>query len=188
MHTTPVSLLQRLRHAGEEETWTRFVELYTPLLYHWARHAGLQEQDAADLVQDVFTTLVRKMPGFVYDPRKGFRSWLRAVTFNQWRDNIKRRGKGALAIDGEALANLPSPDDPDPFWEAEYRNLLVGRALQVMRADFQPTTWRACWESIVNDKSAAQVAGELGISENSVYVAKCRVLRRLRKELEGLMD
>jgi RNA polymerase sigma-70 factor (ECF subfamily) len=188
MHTTSISLLERLRQPGEQEAWERFVELYTPLLFHWARHIGLQESDAADLVQDVFTCLVQKMPQFVYDRGKSFRAWLRTVTFNRWRDNQKQRGKEPLARNGSSLQGLASPETFDSFWEEEYRRYLVGRALQLMRLEFQPTTWQACWEFVVADKPAAQVAAELGISENAVYLAKARVLRRLREELKDLID
>jgi RNA polymerase sigma-70 factor (ECF subfamily) len=74
------------------------------------------------------------------------------------------------------------------FDEAEYRARLVARALELMQAEFQPTTWKACWELVVAGRPAADVARELGISENAVHLAKGRVLRRLRKELEGLLD
>jgi RNA polymerase sigma-70 factor (ECF subfamily) len=188
MHTTPVSLLERLRRPGEAEAWERFVELYTPLLYHWARHVGLQDQDAADLVQDVFTILVQKMPEFTYDQHKSFRGWLRTVTMNRWRDNSKRRGRQPLPGDEAALANVPAPEEFDGFWEAEYRGRLIDRALHLMQAEFQPATWQACWKFVVEGRPAAEVAAELGLTENAVWIAKCRVLRRLRRELEGLMD
>src|SRR5439155_1319256 len=85
MNDTPVSLLQRLRHADDEAAWKQFVRLYAPLLYHWARRRmGLQCQDAADLVQDVFVILVRKLPEFAYDPRQRFRGWLWTVARNCW--------------------------------------------------------------------------------------------------------
>src|SRR5947207_11749136 len=74
MHTTSLSLLERLRWPEEQETnWRRFVQLYTPLLYHWARRLGLSAEDAADLVQDVPTRLVAQLPQFTYDPGKRFR-------------------------------------------------------------------------------------------------------------------
>ncbi|MFO0878098.1 MAG: sigma-70 family RNA polymerase sigma factor [Gemmataceae bacterium] len=188
MTTTPASLLERLRQPDERHSWERFVELYTPLLFHWARSLRLQESDAADLVQDVLAALVQKMPGFVYDPQKSFRSWLRAVTFNRWRDNLKQRGKLPLPGDEAALAAQAAPTEADPFWEQEYRQHLVGRALDLMRAEFQPTTWQACWEVVVMGRPAAEVATELGISENAVHIARCRVVRRLRNELQGLME
>src|SRR5688500_1099737 len=111
MHTTPVSLLERLRRPAEAEAWEGFVELYTPLLFHWARDAGLQESDASDLVQDVFAALVAKMPDFVYDPRKSFRSWLRTVTLNRWRDKMKQRSRQPVVAErGNSLAEAPAAE------------------------------------------------------------------------------
>jgi RNA polymerase sigma-70 factor (ECF subfamily) len=185
---THASLLERLRQPAQEQAWARFVELYTPLLFHWARHLGLQEPDAADLVQDVLTSLLQKLPEFTYDRDKSFRSWLRTVTFNRWRDNCKQRARQPLAGHADTLAAVPGPDQADAFWDEEYCRHLVGRALAVMRAEFQESTWRACWEFVTAGKPAAQVARELGITENAVYLAKGRVLRRLRDELQGLMD
>src|SRR5690348_13054594 len=90
MHTTPVSLLERVRLPGEQQAWGRFVEIYTPLLYYWSRRMGLQESDAADLVQEVFAILVTKLPQFVYDRNKSFRGWLRTILQNKWRDKQRR--------------------------------------------------------------------------------------------------
>ena len=72
--------------------------------------------------------------------------------------------------------------------EEEYRRYLVRRALGLMQAEFEPATWKACWEFVVHDRPAAEVAAELGLSVNAVYLAKSRVLRRLRAELRGLLD
>jgi RNA polymerase sigma-70 factor (ECF subfamily) len=185
--STPASLLEQVRQPGHQEAWARFVSLYTPLIYSWGRQVGLQDQDAADLVQDVFTLLVQKLPEFTYDRHKSFRAWLRTVTLNKWRNNRKRRG-GPAALGDAALAEQPGPDRVDAFWETEYHRHLVARALEVMRAEFQPSTWQACWEFVVCGKSAAEVAAQLGLSENAVYIAKCRVLRRLRQELAGLLE
>jgi RNA polymerase sigma-70 factor (ECF subfamily) len=91
MDTTPASLLERLRQPNQANAWERFVELYTPLLMYWARRRGLHPQDAADLVQDVFTVLVEKLPEFTYDHRRSFRNWLRTVLVNKWRDHRRRR-------------------------------------------------------------------------------------------------
>src|SRR5262245_13646905 len=89
---TPVSLLERLRRQpGDAETWARFASLYTPLLYHRARRLGLQPADAENLVQDVFTVLIRRLPEFRYDPQRSFHRWLSTVLHNRWRDQLKRR-------------------------------------------------------------------------------------------------
>jgi RNA polymerase sigma-70 factor (ECF subfamily) len=186
MLTTSPSLLERLGRPNEPGAWARFVELYTPLLYHWARRAGLQAADAADLVQDVFAVLLRQMPLFAYDRHKSFRGWLRTVTLNKWRETQRRRA--ARPAGGPAPADLPGPDGLAAFEEAEYRQHLARRALQLMQAEFPAVAWKACWEVVVAGRPAAEVAAELGVSVEAVYTAKSRVLRRLRQELAGLLD
>jgi len=188
MNTTSVSLIERLRRPGEEKAWRRLVELYTPLLDHWAQRMGLAEQDAADLVQEVFAVLVQKLPEFLYDPSKSFRGWLRTILVNRWRDGQRRRALAPQARSPHDLEQLAQADPTEPFWEAEYRRQLVGRALDLMRSEFQPVTWQACEKVVVAGQPAAEVAVELGISIDSVYAAKSRVLRRLRQELAGLWE
>jgi len=188
MLTTSTNLLQRLQQPSAQEAWTRFVRLYTPLLYHWASRLGLQHQDAADLVQDVLATLVQKLPEFRYDRGKSFRAWLKTVTLNKWRNSVRRRPTASLGSAVEALPDKLDEDKVDSLEETEYRQYLVGRALQVMQAEFQPITWRAFWEHMVLGKSPSEVAAELELRIDSVYAAKSRVLRRLRQELEGLLE
>jgi RNA polymerase sigma-70 factor (ECF subfamily) len=188
MHTTPVSLLERLRGPADADAWGRFVELYTPLLYYWARRCGLQAEDCADLTQDVFTTLFQKLPAFSYDHHKSFRAWLRAVTLNHWRNRLQGRSTRPLPGGGDRLDDVAVPDDISVLQEEEYRVHLVGRASRLMRKDFQPATWQAFWEHGVLKRPAAEVAAELGLTPAAVYCAKCRVLERLRLELRGLLD
>jgi RNA polymerase sigma-70 factor (ECF subfamily) len=185
---TPVSLLERLRNPGEKDAWARFVQIYTPLLFKWARKTGLQTSDAADLVQDVFAILVEKMPTFRYDSNKSFRSWLRTVTLNKWRDRAKARRPTAVDPGHAPLADVAAEDPVEVLAENEYRRFLTCRALQVMQADFRPETWRACWLTVGEGRPAAEVATKLNISVSAVYSATCRVLGRLRQELAGLLD
>lgn len=186
MQNTPVSLLQRLHQPGEQHAWTRFVQLYSPLLARWAHRVGLQGQDVDDFLQDVFTVLVRKLPEFHYNPHKRFRSWLWTVAMNRLRE--RRRGRTVPLQGGGDLAELPTPDTTENVDEVEYRAYLVQRALELMQAEFQPTTWKAFWECVTANRSAAEVGQELGLTVDAVYAAKSRVLRRLREELEGLLD
>jgi RNA polymerase sigma-70 factor (ECF subfamily) len=188
METTPVSLLQRLREPGDAAAWDRFVTFCTPLVFSWACRMGLQEQDAADLVQEVFTTLLRKMPGFDYDRKKSFRAWLRTVTLNHWRDMCRRKKSALRGGNDAGLDEAAVPDSAAAVWEAEYNQRLVGRALRVMQNEFQPSTWQTCWGLLVEEKSADEVAAEQGLSLDAVYAAKYRVLRRLRQELDGMLD
>jgi RNA polymerase sigma-70 factor (ECF subfamily) len=188
MTTTPASLLDRLRQPFDPEAWARFVALYTPLIYSWGRRVGLQDQDASDLVQDVFVTLLQVLPTFSYDRHRSFRRWLRTITLNKWRNTRKRWQETIMRGKGEDLDLEAGADGVEALWEAEYQQHLAGQALRIMRADFQETTWKACWETVAAGRPAAEVAAELGLTVGAVYAAKFRVLDRLRRELHGMLE
>ena len=191
MATTPVSLLKRLHGLPQTEAtaaWSEFLELYTPILFRWARGLGLQQSDAADLVQDVFVVLVRRLPEFEHDPRKSFRAWLRTILANRWRDLRRRSATLTEHLGHPILDELDDPHATSDLAEAEYRAMLVRRALELMQREFKTSTWQACWQQLVEGRSAAEVARNLGLSINAVYVARSRVLRRLREYLDQLID
>jgi len=185
MTTTPPSLLHQLRSAPDARAWSEFVELYTPILFGWANRVGLRESDSADLVQEVFVVLVRKLPEFDYDRNRSFRGWLKTILLNLWRNQAKRAGR-AEAVHAE-MARLESQPADDPG-EREFREEVTRRALALMRAEFAETTWRACWLVVVEGRTTAEVAGELALSENAVYLARSRVLARLRHRLQGMLE
>jgi RNA polymerase sigma-70 factor (ECF subfamily) len=162
------------------------VELFTPLLYHWAIRLGLTGHDLADAVQDVYVVLVRELPTFSADQDRSFRGWLRTILTNQWRD--RRRKHAATPIDPDRLQTVPDPDPDESLAEREYRQHLVQRALELMQKDFAPSTWQACWQTKVCGRSAADVAAELGMTVAAVHAATYRVLHRLREELTGFLD
>lgn len=191
MHTTPASLLEQLRVPSEDpdsrQAWERLVELYTPLLYHWARRIGLQEADAADLVQDVFAILVRKLPQFTYDRHKSFRAWLYTVTQNRWREKQRRRVVPA-GDNPRKLDELADYRQAEETWETVHRQEFARHALELMQAEFQPNTWRAFWECATLGRAAGEVGAELGMTAAAVRAARFRVLARLRQELAGLLE
>ncbi|MGL6074845.1 MAG: RNA polymerase sigma factor [Fimbriiglobus sp.] len=186
MVETSASLLIRLQQPNDAEAWKRFVELYTPVLLAWCRWQRLQTDDAADLVQEVMTLLVRKLPTFRYDGRRSFRGWLKTVTLNKRRELARRRV--AVAVGGESeLSEIPAAED-DPFWEVDYRRHLARQALKLMQSEFSPSTWRAVWETVAEGRPTDEVATELGLTTGAVRSARLRVLVRLRQELQGLAD
>lgn len=182
---TSASLLERLRHPSDHDAWRRFVELYTPLLHFWAKRAGLESADAADLVQDVFTRLVAKLPDFQYDPGKSFRGWLHAVLINLWHDRASRRSPNQVPID---INGLPQPESAPNWEEADYRRQLLSRALPLIQHEFPAATWQAFVGYAIEGRSAKEIAESLQTTVNAVYLAKSRVIRRLRQELAGLIE
>jgi RNA polymerase sigma-70 factor (ECF subfamily) len=189
MDATPVSLFERLRKSNDADAWARFVALAAPFLFDVARRFGLQDADAADVVQDVFTVLAKELPTFRYEPARSFRSWLRTVLLNRCRDRRRRLAAAVVAPPvGGPLPEVAVGDPAELFADEEYRRALAVRALRLMQAEFPEPTWRACWEQVVNERPAAEVACELGITRNMAYLARSRVLARLRRELSGLWE
>ncbi len=188
MHTTSLTLLKRVRQTNDQAAWNRFVSLYSPLLFAFARRASMNDSDAADVVQDVFLVLMAELPGLEYDGvRKNFRGWLKTITVNKCRERQRRR---VVVSEGNesGLSGVVDDATVSKFWENEYQKHLIARALEIMQAEFEPTTWQACWQTTVKERPVADVAAELGITINAVYVARSRVLRRLREELRDLLD
>ena len=187
MHTTDASLLRKLRSRADVTAWSQFVRLYAPLLHRWVATLGIDEPDRSDVVQDVFVVLLGKLSTFQYDQRQSFRGWLRTITLNKCRDLLRsqRRLTEPLLLERIELA---SGDDSNFLTQAEYRQSLASRALALMREQFSDTTWRACWQHVAEGQSAKEIAAELGITENAVYLARARVLKRLRADLQGLWE
>ncbi|MCE9534048.1 MAG: sigma-70 family RNA polymerase sigma factor [Planctomycetes bacterium] len=183
---TPHSLLERLRQQPDADSWCRFVELYTPLLYQFSVKLGLTKPRAEDLVQEVFAILVRELPRFEYDPSRSFRAWLWTIFRN--KSHEFRRRFDPLAGANPAPQTLIDPNPISDLEEAEFNRYLVHRAMQIMKAEFAETTWRACLACVVEEQAPEDVAEELGITKEAVYQAKSRVLRRLRQELDGMVD
>lgn len=194
MSQTPVSLLERLRERPDPESWRRLVDLYTPLIHGWLRRHSVQPSDADDLVQEVLGVMLRELPRFHYDPGRGsFRSWLRQVTVNRLRAFWQARRSRPVAAGGsDFLKMLEQLDDPgsglSQLWDREHDRHVTRRLLEHIRPDFEPTTWRAFERQVLDGVKPAVVAGELGVSVNAVFIAKSRVLRRLRREMQGLVD
>lgn len=185
--STSISLLRRLRETDAEADWLRFSKLYTPLIFYWGKRQGLDAMESAHLVQEVMTKLVVKLREFEYDPQLKFRGWLRTVSINQARD-LRRAAayRKATGLGDVAEPVQAGGDAIDLFDQQEYCDYLVTRGRELIRTEFEPMTWEACWKYAAQGRSAAEVARELGITVNAVRIAKCRVFARLRKELEGL--
>ena len=189
MSTTPISLLDRLKGSQSSEAWSQFVELYTPLIHYWGKKLGIRPAELSDFVQDIFSILIRELPSFKYRADQRFRGWLWTVVLNKRRERFRRESaRPTLMQDSALIETLEQADETLQIDVDEYRRFLVERALMLMQSEFETNTWRACWESVVNDRKPKEIAAELGISENAVHIARSRVLRRLRRDLVGLLD
>ena len=190
---TRASLLVRLRDPNDADAWKEFVRLYAAVIYGFARKRGLQDADAADLMQEVLRSVSGAVGRLDYDPGKGtFRGWLYAITRNKvynFLEGRRRHPRGTGDSNAhQRLEEQPGREgDPDD-WDREYERKAFAWAADRVRPEFQPSTWQAFWHTAVDGQTAKDVGHRLGLSPGAVYVAKSRVLARLKQEISQLSD
>lgn len=189
---TRKSLLLRVRESDDTDAWRQFTDLYGPLVFRYGKRQGLQDADAADLMQDVLERVAKNIEKFDYDPSLGrFRSWLFLIARQAISNLVKRRERQPIGSGDSVVANMINDkmaDQDESLWEAEYRQHLLQWAMEKVEGHFATSTWQAFYETSVNHKSAEQVANELGLSVGAVYIAKSRVIQRLKKAVASIDD
>jgi RNA polymerase sigma-70 factor (ECF subfamily) len=186
--STRISLLARLRDPGDVEAWRQFVRLYAPLLYRYGRRHGLQDADAADLTQEVLRAVSAGVGRLDYDPALGsFRGWLFTLAHHKRCDLWARRrrqeqGSGDSKVLG-LLEEQPAREGRH-LWDQDSRQALFAWAAERVRPTVSATTWQAFWRTAVEGKRGKEVASQLGLSVAAVYLAKSRVMARLKEEAQ----
>jgi RNA polymerase sigma-70 factor (ECF subfamily) len=194
MNTTSLSLLDRLKHAKPDASeWCRLRDIYSPMIRHWLSRLSLPHHEVDDLTQDVLVVLFRELPSFERRRDGSFRAWLRQIAVNRMHAFCKTRRKEPLALGGpetdQLLAQLADPtSDLARQWDQDHDRHVFEKLLAIVEGDFEPSTWQAFTRFAVEGRPAAQVAGELGVTESAVVQAKFRVLKRLREEAGELLD
>jgi RNA polymerase sigma-70 factor (ECF subfamily) len=187
---TRQSLVARLRNPNDEQAWTEFVAIYTPLIEGLARAKGLQSADAADLAQEVFRAVAGAIDRYDPDPGRGsFRGWLFRIARNLMINLLAARRLRPQATGDsdvrELLERVPAPDsEATALFDTEFRRRLFLWAAEQVRDEFRESTWRAFWLTAVEGIEPASAAKEVGISVGAVYIAKSRVMARLRTAIE----
>jgi RNA polymerase sigma factor (sigma-70 family) len=194
MEPTSASLLIRAREGTDPVAWERLVGIYRPMICHWMHRYAISHQDSEDLAQDVLTILVRELPRFSHSGRPGaFRAWLRAIAANRmrsfWRAGRCRPPAGGDIRFMQMVEQIEDDrSDLSRLWDEQHDKHVVARIIEAIEREFQSTTMEAFRQVTLELQSAAEVAASLGLSVSAVYIANSRVLRRLRKEAEGLID
>lgn len=178
-------LLLRVRDANDNAAWTEFVEIYTPLIYRYCRQHGLQDAASADVAQESMRAVARSIAKFEYDPHRGkFRNWLLTVVQNKMRNFLAGQERQP-SLAGESTLELKLDHNAVPAedskWETEYYRQLFKWGTDRIRTEFQETTWQAFWRTTVDECDGKIVAEALGLSVGAVYVAKSRVIARLKE-------
>jgi RNA polymerase sigma-70 factor (ECF subfamily) len=181
-------LLVKIRDPGDAAAWATFVDIYAPLIYGYLRRRGLQDADAADVGQEVLSQVARSIRSFTYQPERGrFRDWLGAVTRSKLGRFLHHKEEAPKPL---GAAALEAAEDPaaDSEWTAAFNARLLQAALERVRPCFEPATWKAFECTWKDGRSAGAAAAELGLPIDAVYVARSRVLKRLREEVLMLAE
>jgi RNA polymerase sigma-70 factor (ECF subfamily) len=188
---TSATLLGRLRRdPADQAAWAQFVKRYSPQIYGWCRRWNLQPADAEEVTQNVLVKLVEKLAGFRYDPSRSFRGWLKTLTHHAWVDyleSLKTRGRGG--DDSQVMALLRSIEARDDLvrrLESEFDHELLEEAMARVRKRVEPQTWEAFRLTSVEGLSGGEAAARIPMKEAMIYVARGRVLKLLRQEIQAL--
>jgi RNA polymerase sigma-70 factor (ECF subfamily) len=169
------------------------VELYAPLIYGYARKHGLQDADALDLSQEVLGAVAGAVGRLEYDPGQGsFRNWLHTVVWRRlsnWRraQRTRPRGSGDAAIQ-HLLEQRPAREEQEAEWQAGWDRRVFTWACERVRRDVTEVTWQAFWRTAVDGRPGKEVAASLGLSIAAVYLARSRVVARLKELVRSVQE
>jgi RNA polymerase sigma-70 factor, ECF subfamily len=197
MEQTRSTLLTRIRDPADAKAWGEFVALYEPLLTAYVHRRGLREDDVRDVVQEIFARLVKSLSEFYLDRQRGrFRTWLWQVCQSALVDWARRRRRQARAEDAwlnrMSVLSQSIESESDLDWERLHRRRVLCFALEKVRTRSRPKSWSCFERHLLQGRSSAEVAGDLGLTANAVNINCSRILDRVRKfcteHLEEMAD
>jgi RNA polymerase sigma factor (sigma-70 family) len=193
---TRLSLILRLRHADDAAAWQEFVEIYQPLIFRLARSRGLQEADALDMTQEVMARVAKAVNHWDPDPQRGtFRGWISRITRNLVIEFLRSKNRRPVTSSDSSIdqfiQSTPGPSPETELFDLEHQRQVFVWAAEKVRGSFRPKSWQAFWLTAVDNRSADDVANELGMTKGSIYIARSRVMAKLKEKItyhSGFMD
>ncbi len=186
--STPPSLLERVRRKEDREGWSRFVDLYTPILLFWVEKLNIPASDRPDVVQEVFAVLIRNLPDFRYDSSQRFRGYLFTICRSRTSDFHRRKQARISTVQNEPVEIAADADELEQLITEDYAVRVLRRATAINASDFAPAAAEAFRRKVFGGENAADTAAALGITVGSVYQAKFLIIKRMREEFAGLLD
>ncbi|GAB5402597.1 MAG: sigma-70 family RNA polymerase sigma factor [Aureliella sp.] len=184
---TRSSLIARLPDVCDHEAWRDFVEIYEPFIYRQARSCGLQDADAREVIQDVLVAVSKASSGFQCDSERGrFRTWLYAIGRNVCLQHLEKlRRHSVQHVD---RVDVAADSEPSAALRQALRKRVFLYVAAQVRNEFQTKTWQAFWQTAVENQPVALAAKSLAMSVGSVYIARSRVMARMRVRVQELTE
>lgn len=181
---TRVTLLARLGNPQDKEAWDEFVALYGPCIFNFARRRLPQDEDAADVMQEVLSAVLR---GNYQRPKGRFQKWLLTILLNEIRDfHTARARRSAVDAGGAALRLEEEPARAEEEWEKDRRQHLFHAAANRVRARTSEAHWQVFVRSALESQTGQEVAAALKVSVTNVYAIKSRILKEIKEEIDQL--
>jgi RNA polymerase sigma factor (sigma-70 family) len=184
--TTRCSLIVRLKDRQDASAWEEFNQLYSPLIGRIARQRGIRDCDVSEIVQDVMLSIVKAIPNYERNDRNGsFRKWLITIAKNKSLNRLMRKPVEEHQRSHQHDVALVAESAPlhrgfNQDLEQEWQQQVFVLACEHVRQNVQPQTWSAFWMTAVELRNPPEVARELGLELGTVYVARSRVLAKIR--------
>ena len=190
------SLISRLRDLDDAESWRTFFDTYWELLYNVARHSGLDDSAAQDVVQDTVIGVARRMPEFHYEPTKGsFKHWLLRIARRRIIDHFRRvyrqppraeHGLEALETEDPDAVSDPAAEQIDAAWEAEWERRVLRAAIEEIKREVNPKHFQIFDYAVIKEWPVVKIAQTLRVNAAQVYLARHRVARAVKRRANEL--
>jgi RNA polymerase sigma-70 factor (ECF subfamily) len=188
---TRASLILRLGDPADDLAWSEFLQIYEPMLFRLASRWGLQDADAREVVQETLLAVAKAIPDFRADGHAGaFRGWLAAITRHKLADHLARRerqvhGSGDPDVHRWLEQHHAGGESSISVWDWQQKRQIFSWAADRVRGQIGASTWQAFYRTSIQGESVAQVAADLERREGMIYVARSRVMARLRKAVDA---
>ncbi|MCB1095030.1 MAG: sigma-70 family RNA polymerase sigma factor [Verrucomicrobiales bacterium] len=190
--TTPTraTLILRVQDTEDQDSWAEFSEVYMPLIFGFCIKRGLKRADAADVAQEVMRSLSLALGKAQYDPQRGkFRAWLFTAVRNAISTHYRKQERVPLSVAEttllEYVSATPSHEDEET-WEHDYQSQVLAWAMEKIRPEFADRIWRAFEATVIEELSAKEISKEINMSPNAVWVARHRVMKRLKEKVHSI--
>jgi RNA polymerase sigma-70 factor (ECF subfamily) len=190
---TSISLILKVANEQDVTAWQRFCEIYQPLVYRIAISRGLQSADAHDLVQEVMARVARSISRWDPDANKGsFRGWISRIARNLIVDFFRRKNRLPVTSDHSDIRKFvettPAGTDDGAWFDLEYEKQVFINAATQIKSKFNENTWQAFWLTSVENQAVESVAKQLSMTPGSIYVARSRVMAKLKETVKFLIE
>ncbi len=189
LDATRLSLLGRLKDHADQEGWQRFLDTYGGLIFSLAIKGGLSPVEAEEVLQETLVSVAGEMPDFHYDRKRGsFKGWLFQITRRRIADHCRKRTRQQRLLE-PMPEDLPEVADPtadalQQTWDEEWKHHCLHQAVERVKARVSPAQWQMFELAVIQECPTENICALLGVNRARVYMARMRVGRLLKEELQ----